>query len=507
MVLLSQILEYLCTKLNAVITGDGPKGQPVSYIKCWQGEIAADSHTLYLAQTEQMSLPLPGNAPVLFTGCHSGQQRDGAFCLCLDISVDDLKLTLEQYLTWMRELSEYRNKLFSILYCGGEIKDYIMLAEEKLHNPILVLSASYRVIAASPDADFSSDSILTPDSEYLHPDMSRLMQRHQILEHIYKSPKAFVFSAPEGTQRWILCPIRIHATAVGFVWVLEQYKNVEESECEIVDILAQAISIEMRKDRFFTGKTGLKYEYFMAELLENRIHDREVLNRRLIEINRKFYHFFRIMVLYMDNAQTNNISQIMQMLREMLPNSMTTYHKDAIVLLFAEKAAVIDPELKERAREFLEPSSFYGGVSNCFTDLLSTHIYYKQAISLANYSKLRQTKEKIVLFDDTVVPHLLSERGQMELESLVSPLIKLLSQYDSEHNTKYIQTLRTYFECNRSANDTASALYLHRSTFFYRLGKIEEIINQPLSDGKLLFSLELSLQILDYIKLNSGHAD
>jgi sugar diacid utilization regulator len=347
--------------------------------------------------------------------------------------------------------------------------------------------------------DFSSSCVLTEDHEQLHPEMLRFMNQCHLLETVYSSAKAFFFTAPQSSARWILCPLKIHVTSIGFVWVMEQNRKFADGDLETVEILAQAISIEMQKDQFFKGKTGLKYEYFMADLLENRINSREVLERRLAQLNRKFYKYFRIMVLYLDETQTNNITQIMQILRDMLSNSMTIYHKDAIVLLFEEKDAYVDPKLQARTREFLKPSRFYGGVSNCFTDMLLTHIYYKQAMALANYAKLAGTDENILLFDDVDLPFVFFDKSTEELESLVYPLVKLLSQYDKIHNTDYMLTLKTYFDNNRSVKETAKALHIHRSTLFYRLGKIEEIINRPLNEGKMLLSMEYSFYILDCI--------
>ncbi|WP_258360376.1 PucR family transcriptional regulator [Moorella sulfitireducens] len=507
MVILYQILDYVSSKLNSTITGNAKRCQPIYRVKCWNGEDTDDNGTLYLAYSEQMPLVHQKNSPFLFVGCLSNKHTDGTFCLCADIQLDELKLMIEDFMNLNTDLAEYQRQLFSLLYFGGEIKTFLLLAGEKLSNPILVLDASYRVISTTPNIDFASNSILTEDYEQLHPEVLKFMHQCHLLETIYSSTKAFIFPVPDSTARWILCPIKIYATSVGFVWVLEQHRRFEEGDLEVVEILAQAISIEMQKDQFFKGKTGLKYESFIADLLENRINSREVLDKRLAQLNRNFHKYFRIMVLYLDDTQINNITQIMQILRDMLSNSMIIYHKDAIVLLFEEKDAYVDPQLQARTREFLKPSRFYGGVSNCFTDLLSTHIYYKQAMALANYAKLARTEENILLFDDVVIPFLFADKSASELESFVCPPIKLLSQYDKKHNTEYLLTLKTYFDNNRSVKESIEALHIHRSTFFYRLGKIEEIINHSLSDGKLLFSMEYSFYILDCINQKNRFND
>jgi len=53
--------------------------------------------------------------------------------------------------------------------------------------------------------------------------------------------------------------------------------------------------------------------------------------------------------------------------------------------------------------------------------------------------------------------------------------------------------------CDRSAAKAAEKLHLHRSTFFYRIKKLEELLDVDLNDSKLLFLYELSFKIWDYL--------
>ncbi len=46
-----------------------------------------------------------------------------------------------------------------------------------------------------------------------------------------------------------------------------------------------------------------------------------------------------------------------------------------------------------------------------------------------------------------------------------------LQRMDREQNTEYMLTLRTYLEENLNATQAASLLFIHRSTFLYRLDK------------------------------------
>ena len=42
-------------------------------------------------------------------------------------------------------------------------------------------------------------------------------------------------------------------------------------------------------------------------------------------------------------------------------------------------------------------------------------------------------------------------------------------------------------------------MHIHRSTFFYRIKKIEELLDMSITDSDLLFLYELSFKIWDYL--------
>ena len=86
------------------------------------------------------------------------------------------------------------------------------------------------------------------------------------------------------------------------------------------------------------------------------------------------------------------------------------------------------------------------------------------------------------------------------MQATIHPAIKNMYNYDIEHKTEYIKTLRTYFKNNRSASMTSKALYIHKSTFFYRLDKMIDLFHLHLENADSLFAYEFSLRLLDISK-------
>ena len=72
-----------------------------------------------------------------------------------------------------------------------------------------------------------------------------------------------------------------------------------------------------------------------------------------------------------------------------------------------------------------------------------------------------------------------------------------LKKHDEENQTQYMETLRVYLEQHLSATQAARELFIHRSTFLYRLDRIREILQSDLDDPEEVFYLELSFRLLE----------
>lgn len=72
-----------------------------------------------------------------------------------------------------------------------------------------------------------------------------------------------------------------------------------------------------------------------------------------------------------------------------------------------------------------------------------------------------------------------------------------LRKLDGKNHTEYVPTLKTYLEQHLSATQAAKHIFIHRSTFLYRIERIREILQSELTDPEELFYLELSLRLLE----------
>lgn len=89
------------------------------------------------------------------------------------------------------------------------------------------------------------------------------------------------------------------------------------------------------------------------------------------------------------------------------------------------------------------------------------------------------------------------------LTALCAPLLRPLLIYDQEHHTDYFSLLRLYLEYGKSVQAAADAVYTHRNTINYRIGKIKELLKTDFDSLKLCCEFELAYHIYDVLSITA----
>jgi DNA-binding PucR family transcriptional regulator len=78
---------------------------------------------------------------------------------------------------------------------------------------------------------------------------------------------------------------------------------------------------------------------------------------------------------------------------------------------------------------------------------------------------------------------------------VICPEIYDIFKYDEEHHSDYYHTLKTYLRNNMQPIATAKELFIHRTTFLYRLDKMTKMFHIDLNnpDKRLMYQLSISL--------------
>lgn len=412
------------------------------------------------------------------------------------------------------DLYKKKYEIYNSLFTENSIDGILNISENFLGNPIFILDTSYRVITRSNLAKLDNSSIEIHNGEsYLLLDIVQLMKKNKCIDNIYNSNNAFFHTSDEVL---IFCSMRINNITVGYISVLQSKREFNAEDLELTNVLSKVFSIQLQKENLFISNSGLDEEYYLTDLLINRIDNIEYMTQRLQYINFNLHKNLLILSIpfkqkYKDYRHNFGLTELIKKIKTILGNCISTYYKDTIIFLISnDHNEVINDSIKQILLEFLKLNNLRCGISIVFDNLLDIQDFFNQSIHALELSASMKKDNNINYFEDyieyylfNVSMHTTHDLYKINLSTLVHPWIKKLIKFDDKHKTDLFKTLKTYLENNRNANDTSIQLNIHRSTFFYRFNKIQSLLDISLGSNNNLFKLELSLKILDYNTLTS----
>ena len=155
-------------------------------------------------------------------------------------------------------------------------------------------------------------------------------------------------------------------------------------------------------------------------------------------------------------------------------------------------------EALQSVTDFLKDSYLKAGISYAFTGLGSLRQYYYQSCIALEEGMKRYPLRWLNRFEDIALDYLIGKCTEgLEPKVVCSRAVLTLRDYDREHKTEYFNTLRMYVACQMNAVRAAKELFIHRSTFLYRMSHIRDLVNVNLEDPDQLLYLLLTYRLLE----------
>ena len=146
---------------------------------------------------------------------------------------------------------------------------------------------------------------------------------------------------------------------------------------------------------------------------------------------------------------------------------------------------------------FLRDNFLKAGVSDEFTGFYDMFYYHRQALIALDFVCRLQSYRWVVRFSDIALPYMGEQcMRELPLHVVCSRKVLLMQRYDEEHDTAFYQTLACYIENRFNALQTAKKLFIHRSTFLYRMERIKDLFKIDLEDDDALLYTMLSMKMI-----------
>lgn len=410
----------------------------------------------------------------------------------------------------LKDHTEFVHALFDILYLGNGLQDMLALAETHLLRPIHLYDINYNLIAISPRAELVRAHISEANGQaFLNDSETIRMKKHNVLNDINRHRSAFVAQDVDYPSIfWLLCAVRIKNAFVGYI-ICPTRPDVTDEELEMMTHLAYAISIEMQKSNMFSYKTGLKYSYFFNNLIEGRFESTEIIQSRLEVLDKKVYPFIHILCISApDSVNRNDFKKpVVEKARSCFRNCISTTYHNNLVLLVSEKTTFSGIEnMFADFFSFIQTHGLCAGVSQEFFDIVNTPAHYRSALQALEIGLEMKLGQRIFFSEELLFYQLLHSVDPNQLSAIHYHIYDQIKEHDRLYNTDFLPTIRAFLDYDRNSTQAAAALHIHRTTFFYRIKKIEELWNISFTNCKTLFLMEVSFRIDDFLRLGPLNA-
>ncbi len=459
-------------------------------------------HKIYICSGEQVCekrKELPENSLLLCIGeaCEGGAGKyANVFVFSQDTSAFLLFNAIQKIFDFY---NQWEQKLYE-LSVDGNVQEMLDVSFRIFRNPLILTSADYFIIAYSSIIDTRAElsSLVDPDAIFEYNKEYREDEENQDYK---KKQGAFYFPGYITGTKSLCVNLFDHDKYAYRLTMVEEMVRFAAFEGALLERLAEYIQMALSKQLYVQSDMGYRLDRILSEILVNGNPDPEVTNQWFLEFGwRPEHQFFcialKLVALDMENMTARFISSHIE---KLLPHACAfTYENYIIIFVNLTRFGGDVEEAVGKIIYFLRDSFLKAGISNDFTGFGNLSHYYRQAVIALEVGNQKSPFKWTHRFDDIALEYLLEQcRGELPEQLVCSRKILELREYDRQHNTDYYHTLHVYVRNHLNAVQAARLLFIHRSTFLYRMEKIREILHMDFNDYDTLLYVMITFKIME----------
>ena len=235
--------------------------------------------------------------------------------------------------------------------------------------------------------------------------------------------------------------------------------------------------------------------------ISDRTADYVTISQRMDATGWLSSHYYLCVVLQVSYLDQKNLTvrAICGYLETLLSASCAFQFKDDIVVFVnLSLSAMSLDEISARLSFFIRDSLLKAGYSRVLLGHFNFRRQYDQASIALEVGTRRNPSFWIHRFNDIAFDYILEQATRKLPGYMLSHERLLRLRYgDEENGTEYLRTLRLYLDNHLNAVQTARELFIHRSTFLYRLERIKAVLGTDLTDPDEILYLMLSFRLME----------
>jgi purine catabolism regulator len=425
-----------------------------------------------------------------------------------------------EHIGLLRRSQEIHSSLLDVVIGGGSWQSIADTAAQLLERPVLLENSYKEVLAKSvPDG---MDAGVLDELESAGAEEAGDAGRDEPARN-----ERFIRHAIGGNKHFsnrVTLPVAVSGDILGYVSTFENKSPLNELDLEAVEGTATVAAVEMGRELArLEAETRLRGD-FLDDLLAGEFDAGPTMLQRASYLGGDLSKGCMALVADIDDfgeyvmgqkLSEPEVQRVKNRYFSKVKQIIRAYHQDALVTPRSDNVIAFLPpvgddatklmgtahstasRIRNSCRELFPDFTVSVGLGRFHGDPAGTGRAYREAQTALQVSQRLGETGNIASFDDMGIYKLLlsaMEEDPVEIQNFYDETIAKIVIYDKEHKTDLVGTLETFLANNRSIAVTAEAMFTHRHTIRYRLGRIHDLtgldVNKSEDQEKLGFGLK-----------------
>lgn len=499
---LTVIRDYLPESFRAV--QHGPKKQifPLKRPILYESTCKLEPNSLYIGKASAIPLAqLPESSAAVCIGNLSPgtslPDRTQYLSIAPEHSVSSVfnavQRVYDRFDTWDHALMQALGNEMQF-----DIKRFIRLGVEMLENPFFMMNPSVKIIFSSSISKAKNGRLSIQVSnvpQNLPVVQAANMKEVCTSERLIRVP--YISSVPsEQKDRLRVYCYNLYPLDyfMGCVWFKETYRPFRDSDFYLANHFFLSFEKAFLQYLLYTERKESQKVLVLQKLLDGKDLKSEEAAVFSLQKNQHWMCF-----CLRENTGMKYMPRdyMHASVNALMPDSIfAVFRNNAIVGLLCIQEDNTDPEndVYLQFRLFSERMGYIGGISNSFTDIQKIRYYLQQAEFAAKYTSADHVP--LSSFQQHLLDFILYSSAEiMPFDLLKSTGYLALQAYDLKKGASLLDTLDVFLQNEMNLSQTASQLFIHRSSLQKRLDRIQQITGDNLDDPKVRLYYRICLQL------------
>ena len=413
---------------------------------------------------------------------------------------------LEEIAEFMNDMQEifdtadgWERKIHDLMLEHAGMERLLQVTSEFLQNPLTVIGLDFTFVAEAGSKYLPPRARLYTD-EGLNVEYVNALLQNETYREMADTHETVMFPAYISGCRSMNRNLFVDEKATHRLILTECRVEITQGVICVLDILSEKLEFLLAHEEEETDPDR-DIEQIFVRVLSDRTADYMQISRELSELGWGGNHEYMCLILQITYLNQQNLSTkaISRYIKKKLGESVSFLYQDEIVVFFdLTRLGMNQEEVAGKLVYFIRDTYLKAGYSRVMTGHMNLRRQYVQAKTALDVGSRKKPYLWIHYFSQVAMTYILEQATKRLPGTMIchEGLLEL-KKHDEENQTQYMETLRVYLEQHLSATQAARELFIHRSTFLYRLDRIREILQSDLDDPEEIFYLELSFRLLE----------